>query len=116
MSKLEQLYSEKSKKFDQVCAVVAHELGYRGLSTLRVEDRIRVEDEAKQCVDLWEETVEMRTSSAIRPITPSTSTKLTPVFGLTGNVPRSADLQRHFRLRAAANGRGAGFSRRLSPR
>ena len=70
MSKLEQLYSEKSKKFDQVCAVVAHELGYGGLSTLRVEDRIRVEDEAKQCVDLWEETVEMRTSSAIRPITP----------------------------------------------
>jgi hypothetical protein len=64
------LYSEKSKKFDQVCAVVARELGYGGLSTLSVEDRIRVEDEAKQCVEQWEETVEMRTSPAIRPITP----------------------------------------------
>jgi hypothetical protein len=70
MTKLELLYSEKSKKFDQVCAVVARELGYGGLSTLSVEDRIRVEDEAKQCVEQWEETVEMRTSPAIRPITP----------------------------------------------
>ena len=70
MTKLEVLYSEKSKKFDQVCAVIAHELGYGGPSTLSVEERIRVEDEARQCVDLWEETVEMRTSPAIRPITP----------------------------------------------
>ena len=70
MTKLELLYSEKSKKFDQVCAVIAHELGYGGLSTLSVEERIRVEDEARQSVDLWEETVEMRTSPASRPITP----------------------------------------------
>ena len=70
MTKLEVLYSEKSKKFDQVCAVIAHELGYGGPSILSVEERIRVEDEARQCVDLWEETVEMRASPAIRPITP----------------------------------------------
>ena len=35
-----------------------------------VEDRIRVEDEAKQYVEQWEETVEMGTSPTIRPITP----------------------------------------------
>lgn len=70
MTKLDLLYSEKSKKFDQVCAVIAHELGYGGLSNLSVGERIRVEDEARQCVDLWEETVEMRTSPSIRPITP----------------------------------------------
>ena len=100
MTKLELLYSEKSKKFDQVCAVIAHELGYGGLSTLSVEERIRVEDEARQSVDLWEETVEMRTSPAIAQLRPcgacwrsimtsakgsSTSTKLTPVFGPTVN-------------------------------
>ncbi len=70
MTKLELLYSEKSKKFDQVCAAVARDLGYGGLATLSIEDRLRVEDEAKHCVDLWEETIEMRTSAAIRPITP----------------------------------------------
>ena len=48
MTKLELLYTQKSEKFDQVCALVARELGYGDLSTLSVEDRIRVEDEAKQ--------------------------------------------------------------------
>ena len=70
MTKLELLYSQKSEKFDQLCAIAARELGYSELSTLRVEDRIRVEDEAKQYVEQWEETVEMRTSPTIRPITP----------------------------------------------
>ena len=37
---------------------------------MSVEERIRVEDEAKQYVEQWEETVEMKTSFAIRPITP----------------------------------------------
>jgi hypothetical protein len=70
MTKLEELYSQKSKKFDQVCAVAARELGYGELSILSNEERNRVEDEAKQYVEQWEETVEMRTSLAIRPITP----------------------------------------------
>jgi hypothetical protein len=61
---------QKSEKFNQLCAIAARELGYGELSTLRVEDRIRVEDEAKQYVEQWEETVEMRTSPTIRPITP----------------------------------------------
>ena len=71
MTKLELLYMQKSAKFAQVCALAARELGYGELSTLSVEERIRVEkDEAKQYVEQWEETVEMKTSFAIRPITP----------------------------------------------
>jgi hypothetical protein len=70
MTKLELLYAQKSKKFDEVCARVARELGYGELSTLSEEERKWVEDEAKQYVEQWEETVEMRTSSTIRPITP----------------------------------------------
>ena len=69
MTKLELLYAQKSKKFDQVCAVVALELGYGELSTLSDEERNQVEDEAKQYVEQWE-AVEMRTSLTIRPITP----------------------------------------------
>jgi hypothetical protein len=70
MTKLELLYAQKSEKFDQLCAVAARELGYGELSALSVEDRIRVEDEAKQLAEQWEEMVEMRTSPTIRPITP----------------------------------------------
>jgi hypothetical protein len=64
MTKLELLYAQKSKKFDQICAVAARELGYGELSTLSVEDRIRVNDQAEQYVEQWEETVEMRTNYA----------------------------------------------------
>ena len=70
MTKLELLYAQKSEKFGQVCAVAARELGYGEVSTLSVEDRIRVEDEAKQYVEQWEETVEMKTNFTIRPTTP----------------------------------------------
>jgi hypothetical protein len=70
MTKLELLYTQKSAKFAQVCALAAQEFGYGELSTLSVEERIRVEDEAKQYVEQWEATVEMKTSFAIRPITP----------------------------------------------
>jgi hypothetical protein len=52
-----------------LCAVAARELGYGELSTLSVEDRIRVEDEASLYVEQWEETVQMRTNSTIRPVT-----------------------------------------------
>ena len=70
MTKLELLYAQKSEKFGEVCAVAARELGYGEPSTLSVEDRIRVEDEAKLYVEQWEETVEMRTNFTIRPVTP----------------------------------------------
>jgi hypothetical protein len=68
MTKLEELYSHQ--KSNQVCALVARELGCDELSTLSDEKRNRVEGEAKQYVEQWEETVEMRTSPTIRPITP----------------------------------------------
>ena len=55
----------KSLKNSVRCA-----LGYGELSTLSVEDRIRVEDEAERYVEQWEETVEMTTGPTIRPMTP----------------------------------------------
>ena len=70
MTKLELLYAQKSEKFGELCALVARELGYGELSTLSVEHRIRVEDQANQYVEQWEETVEMRTNFTIRPGTP----------------------------------------------
>lgn len=42
MTKLEQLYIQQSKKFDQLCALVARELGYSELSILGEEDRDRI--------------------------------------------------------------------------
>src|SRR5512132_4192959 len=60
----------KNPKNSVRCAVAAHELGYGELSTLSVEDRIRVEDWARLYVEQWEETVEMRTNFTIRPVTP----------------------------------------------
>ena len=68
MTKLELLYAQKSEKFGELCALVARELGYGELSTLSVEHRIRVEDQANQYVEQWEETVEMRTNFTIRPV------------------------------------------------
>ena len=70
MTKLELLCAQRSEKFDQLCAVAARELGYGELSALSVEDRIRVEDEAKQYVEQWEETVEMKTTPTTCPMTP----------------------------------------------
>jgi hypothetical protein len=70
MTKLELLYAQKTKKFDEICALVARELGYGELSTMNGEGRNQIEDEAEQYVKQWEETVEMRTSPTIRPITP----------------------------------------------
>jgi hypothetical protein len=70
MTKLELLNAERAKKFDDICALVARELGYGELSTMNGERRNQVEDEAEQYVEQWEETVEMRTSPTLRPITP----------------------------------------------
>ena len=69
MTKLELLYVQKSKKFDQLCALVARELGYAELSTLSDDARSRITDEAENYVEQWDETVEMQTSPAIRPMT-----------------------------------------------
>ena len=70
VTKLELLYAQKSQKFGELCARVARELGYSELWASRDQVRNRVEDEAKQYVEQWEETVEMGTSPTIRPITP----------------------------------------------
>lgn len=70
MTKLELLYAQKSKKFDEICALVACELGFGEFSTIHAEDRNQVEYEAEQYVKVWEETTEFRTGLNIRPITP----------------------------------------------
>lgn len=70
MTKLDQLYAEKTKKFDEICALVARELGYGEFATINPEDRNQVEREAEQYVKEWEETIELRTRFNIRPITP----------------------------------------------
>jgi hypothetical protein len=51
MTKLELLYAQKSKKFDEVCALVARELGYSELPLLSDEDRSRVEDGSERQAD-----------------------------------------------------------------
>ena len=103
MTKLEVLSAQKAEKFTAICALVARELGYGELSTISEEDRNQVEDEAKQYVELWGETVEMQTSPTIRPITPlrrlliehhdiceksSMSMKSRSVYGPTRDEPR----------------------------
>ena len=70
MTKLELLYAQKAKKLDQLCAVAARELSLGDVATMSVQDRIRVDDQVEQYVELWEETVEVRTGFSIRPITP----------------------------------------------
>ena len=70
MTKLDLLYTEQTKKFDEICTLVARELGYGAWSTLSVVDRNQVEDEAEQYVEQWDETVELQTSPTIRPMTP----------------------------------------------
>ena len=70
MTKLDQLYAEKGKKFDEICALLARELGYGEFATIGAEDRNHVELEAEQRVKEWEETTEFRTRANIRPITP----------------------------------------------
>ena len=70
MPKLDQLNLEKSKKFTEICELVACELGYRGFAAINPEDRRHIEREAEQQVTEWGETTEFRTRSNIRPITP----------------------------------------------
>jgi hypothetical protein len=70
MTKLKHLHAQKARKFSEICAFAARELGLSGWPLLASGDRRRVEDEANQYVSEWEETVEMRPDPAIRPITP----------------------------------------------
>jgi len=70
MTKLDQLHLQKRKKFAEICAWVACDLGYGELPTIESEGRHHVEREAQQQITEWEETTELRTRSDIRPITP----------------------------------------------
>jgi plasmid stabilization system protein ParE len=70
MTKLEALYAQKAGKFAVICALVARELGLGELSAMSDEIRNQVEDEAEQYLEQWAETVEMKTSPTIRPMTP----------------------------------------------
>jgi hypothetical protein len=72
MTKRELLHVEKNKKFDEICALLARELGYSELGTMSAAMRGYVEREAEYHVKQWEETVEMRTPAYMRPITPLT--------------------------------------------
>ena len=70
MTKLDHLYAEKGKKFDEICAFLARELGYGDFAGIDPEDRKYLEYEAEQQVSEWEETTEFRTRPDIRPSTP----------------------------------------------
>ena len=70
MYKLDQLYAEKEKKFAEICALLARELGLGDFAKLGAEDRHRVDLEAEQHLKEWDETTEFRTRANIRPITP----------------------------------------------
>lgn len=70
MTKLTTLLAQKTKKFSEICTLVAHELGLAAWPLVDGVDRRRVENEASQCVKEWEETVEMRTDPGLRPATP----------------------------------------------
>lgn len=68
MTKRELLFALKTKKFDQICALVAHELGYGELAALSREKRAQVEMEARHYINEWAETTELR--AVIRPMSP----------------------------------------------
>ena len=70
MTKRELLHVEKNKKFDEICALIARELGYCEPSKMSAVQRSIIEREAEHHVKQWEETVEMRTPAFLRPATP----------------------------------------------
>lgn len=53
MTKLDHLYAEKGKKFDEICAFLARELGYGDFAGIDPEDRKYLEYEAEQQVSEW---------------------------------------------------------------
>ncbi|MET0157324.1 MAG: hypothetical protein ABW031_01875 [Methyloceanibacter sp.] len=70
MTKLDQLYAEKGKKFDEICALLARQLGYGDFARINPEGRKHIEDHAEQQVSDWEETTEFRLRPDIRPDSP----------------------------------------------
>jgi len=70
MTKIGMLNAQRAEKFTALCALVAGDLGYGELQHLSEEDRNHIEGEAKHYVELWGETLEIKTSPTIRPITP----------------------------------------------
>jgi len=70
MTKLDMLNAKRAEKFSALCALVARDLGYGDLPDLSEKDRNYITCEAKHHVELWGETVEMKTSPTIRPMTP----------------------------------------------
>ena len=69
MTKLDMLNAQRAEKLAALCVLVARDLGYGELQYLSEEDRNHIEGEAKHYVELWGETLEMK-SPTIRPITP----------------------------------------------
>ena len=70
MNKLRILNTQKRKKFGEICAFVARELGLPEWPAHDGDVRQQIEREARQYVKEWEETVEMRTDPRLRPATP----------------------------------------------
>jgi|SRR6516162_2125746 hypothetical protein len=64
MTKLDMLNAQRAEKFTALCALVARDLGYGELPDLSEADRNHIEGETKHYVELWGETVEMKTSPA----------------------------------------------------
>ena len=60
-------------KLAALCVFVARDLGYGDLQHLSEQDQNYIEGEAKNYVELWGETLEMKTSPTMRPITPFTT-------------------------------------------
>jgi hypothetical protein len=65
MTKLDMLNAQRAEKFAALCVLVARDLGYGELQHLSEE-----EGEAKHYVELWGETLEMKTSPSLRLRTP----------------------------------------------
>jgi hypothetical protein len=70
MTKLDMLNAQRAEKFAALCVLVARDLGYGELQHLSEEDRNQIEGEAKHYVELWGETLEMKTSPSLRLRTP----------------------------------------------
>ena len=70
MTKLDMLNAQRAEKFAVLCVLVARDLGYGELQHLSEEDRDHIQGEAKHYVELWGETLEIKTSPTFRLRTP----------------------------------------------
>ena len=69
MTKLDHLNAERHRKFAEICALLAQELGYGDFAAIDPKLRKQIEREAEQQLSEWEETTELRTRKDIRPNT-----------------------------------------------